>query len=295
MGRAKTIEMLLMDGKADGRVKCSLPGNWVGKVYKIPRESIELGKTRKDLNQSGVYFLFGKTPEGKPEVYVGQAVERKNGHGITQRLLEHKKPSEDYWTEAVVLTTSDNSFGPTEVSYLEHKFYQMAVDAGQYEVHNANDPNAGNVSEEKEAELESHVDNTLLIIATLGYKVFTKDPAGQKDPAIPSDSKHHRVHCTSQSTDVDANGICTEDGKITVLKGSKVSNKISPVFKKQGHGFYLKRIGYENDGTIKDRIFQKDCDFSSLSAAAAIVLGRNANGRIEWKTEDDKNAGDLLK
>lgn len=294
MGRAKTIEMLLMDGRADGRVKCSLPGNWVGKVYKIPRESIELGKTRKDLNQSGVYFLFGKTPEGKPEVYVGQAVERKNGHGITQRLLEHKKPSEDYWTEAVVLTTSDNSFGPTEVSYLEHKFYQMAVDAVQYEVHNANDPNAGNVSEEKEAELESHVENTLLIIATLGYKVFTKN-SGQKAPVVSTDKNHHKVHCFSQSNDADANGICTEDGKIIVLKGSRVSDKISPSFEKQGHGFYLKRKSLEKEGTIKDRIFRKDYKFSSLSAAAAVVLGRSANGRTEWKTEDGRDAGTLLK
>lgn len=293
MGRAKTIEMLLMDGRADGRVKCSLPGNWVGKVYKIPRESIELGKTRKDLNQSGVYFLFGKTPEGKPEVYVGQAVERKNGHGITQRLLEHKKPSEDYWTEAVVLTTSDNSFGPTEVSYLEHKFYQMAVDAGQYEVHNANDPNPGNVSEEKEAELESHVDNVLLIIATLGYKVFSK--AQEKLSPAPSNTGHYKVRCTSHSTDTDSTGICSQDGKITVLKGSKVSNKISPVFEKQGRGFYKMRIAYENDGTIKDRILQKDCDFKSLSAAAAVILGRNANGKTEWKTEDGRNAGELLK
>ena len=66
--------------------------------------------------------MFGVSDTtGKPVVYVGQAGNRKNGEGILNRLLEHKRnPKEDYWTEAVVFTTSNNSFGPTEISYLEN-------------------------------------------------------------------------------------------------------------------------------------------------------------------------------
>lgn len=60
---------------------------------------------------------------GENVVYVGQAGVRKNGEGILFRLQEHKRnPDKDYWTEAVVFTTSNNSFGPTEISYLENRF-----------------------------------------------------------------------------------------------------------------------------------------------------------------------------
>lgn len=53
---------------------------------------------------------------------IGQAGARKNGEGILNRLQEHKRsPEKDYWTEAVVFTTSNNSFGPTEISYLENR------------------------------------------------------------------------------------------------------------------------------------------------------------------------------
>jgi len=54
----------------------------------------------------------------------------------------------DYWTEAVAFTTSNNSFGPTEISYLENRFCNMAVEANRYIVKNSNDPNPG-ISQKK--------------------------------------------------------------------------------------------------------------------------------------------------
>lgn len=97
--RGKSINLYLMDGSADGRIKCTL-ANWTGIAYRIPRTDIELCKDRDHLKQSGVYFLFGVSDEtGEPVVYIGQAGERKNGEGILYRLQEHKKnPDKDYWT-----------------------------------------------------------------------------------------------------------------------------------------------------------------------------------------------------
>lgn len=123
MPRGKNINLFLMDGDASGRIKCTL-ANWTGVAYKIPRTGIEKCKNREDLKWSGVYFLFGVSDDtGENIAYIGQAGIRKNGEGILYRLMEHKRnPDKDYWTEAVVFTTSNNSFGPTEISYLENKF-----------------------------------------------------------------------------------------------------------------------------------------------------------------------------
>lgn len=48
-----------------------------------------------------------------------------------------------------MLTTQNNSFVPTEISYLENKLTNMALDTERYKVRNGNDPNPGNVTEEK--------------------------------------------------------------------------------------------------------------------------------------------------
>ena len=125
MPRSKTLKLFLMDGEPSGRIKCSL-ANWTGIAYKIPRTALDKCKDLDILKQSGVYFLFGTD---KAVVYIGQAGVRKNGKGLLLRVQEAHN-SIDYWTEAVMFATTNNSFGPTEISYLENRFCNMAIEAG---------------------------------------------------------------------------------------------------------------------------------------------------------------------
>lgn len=91
MARGKSINMYLMDGDVNGRIKCTL-ANWTGLAFKIPRTSLDLCKDRDELKQTGVYFLFGKDDQtDKGVVYIGQAGIRKNGEGILNRLQEHNE------------------------------------------------------------------------------------------------------------------------------------------------------------------------------------------------------------
>ncbi len=39
--------------------------------------------------------------------------------------------------------------------------------------------------------------------------------------------------------------------------------------------------------------FTQDCSFSSPSTAADVVLGRSANGRIEWKATDGRTLKEI--
>ena len=121
--KGKSINIFLMDGEANGSIKAKI-SNWTGVAYKIPRNKLSNFKDRSDLANSGVYFLFGPTYQNyRSAVYIGQAGIRKNGGALLTRLMEHdKNPDKDYWTEAVVFTTSNNSLGQTELSYLENSF-----------------------------------------------------------------------------------------------------------------------------------------------------------------------------
>ena len=48
MARGKSINMYLMDGDVNGRIKCTL-ANWTGLAFKIPRTSLDLCKDREEL------------------------------------------------------------------------------------------------------------------------------------------------------------------------------------------------------------------------------------------------------
>ena len=49
------------------------------------------------------------------------------------------------------------TFKPTEISYLENKFINMAIDVDRYKVRYGNDPNPGNVTEEKNRRPENRL------------------------------------------------------------------------------------------------------------------------------------------
>lgn len=163
----KTINVYLIDGEANGKAKASIT-NFNGVAYRIPRSLLNECKDFEAFNQSGVYFLFDSI-----NVYVGQAEKRKSGKGIHQRIVDHESDKlKDTWDEVVMFTTKDNSLGKTDISYLENRFYNLALNAGRYKVQNSNEPSIGTVTEEKESELEEFIDYAELILAALGYKVF---------------------------------------------------------------------------------------------------------------------------
>lgn len=282
-----------MDGEAGGRIKCTL-ANWTGVAYKIPRTELDKCKERDDLKQSGVYFLFGTSDEtGKGVVYIGQAGARKNGEGILNRLQEHKRNSEkDYWTEAIVFTTSNNSFGPTEISYLENRFCNLALEANRYEVKNGNDPTPGNITEEKESEMEEFIDYAKVIMGTLGHKLFepiskTVSQAAKGTSAILKDhSNLHLERTIKRIGKVEADGSQTSEGFV-VFKGSHISladdNTIPAVIKERRKNALIDEQG----------VLQEDMLFTSPSYAAMFVIGKSANGLTSWKTADGKTLKSL--
>jgi len=56
--------------------------------------------------------------------------------------IKNDKKNKDYWTDAVVFTTSNNSFGPAEISWLENCFCDLARAAKRYSIKNRTAPPA---------------------------------------------------------------------------------------------------------------------------------------------------------
>ena len=290
--RSKNINMFLMDGEVTGKIKCTL-SNWTGVIYKIPRIQLADLKLRDEMKQSGIYFLFGRDDEKQKDItYIGQATTRKNGEGVLLRVQEHARDSHaDYFNDVIILTTQNNSFGPTEISYLENKFTQLAKESGRFIVKNSNDPNPGNVTEEKKSELDEIVENTLMIVGTLGYRVFV--PMTKKSEKDLPDDQSSYLYLKRKSKKsnkvIEARCERTSEGFV-VLEGSHVE-----VIDSSAIPASLQELRKEliEANIIRDGILQEKQLFSSPSYAAAFVLGMNTNGRTDWRDENGRTLKEL--
>lgn len=290
--RSKNINMFLMDGEVTGKIKCTL-SNWTGVIYKIPR--IQLGdlKSRDEMKQSGIYFLFGRDEDKQKDMtYIGQATTRKNGEGVLLRIQEHTRDTHaDYFNDVIILTTQNNSFGPTEISYLENKFTQLAKEAGRYIVKNGNDPNPGNVTEEKESELDEIVENTLMIIGTLGYRVFVPMTKKVSQDLIDNHSTYLYLKRKTKKSNKVIEATCerTTEGFV-VLEGSQVEIMDSPNLPASLKEMRQNLIASQ---VIQDGVLKEKQLFSSPSYAAAFLLGLQTNGRTDWKNQDGRTLKEL--
>ena len=214
-------------------------------------------------------------------IYIGQAGARKNGEGILYRLQEHRKnPDKDYWSEAVVFTTSNNSFGPTEISYLENRFCAMANNAHRYIVKNGNEPTQGNVTEEKESELEEFIEYVKIIMGVLGHKVFEPLVTTESAEGITGSIEDAHTTFFIRKRGANARAIQTAEGFI-VLSGSILSKDAVPSCPDSAINARKKY----NHVIDENMTLLKDIPFKTPSGASSFVLLRSSNGNVDWTTE----------
>lgn len=274
--RGKTIRQFLIDGQADGRWISEL-SNWTGKAYKIPRTYVNQCSDRKDLNNTGVYFLFGRDDETDAEqVYIGEA------ENILSRIKQHLS-EKDFWTECIVFISKDNNLNKAHIKYLENHLYILARDSKRYELVNNNIPAEASISEMDRAEMDEFIDNMRLILGVLGHKIL--------EPSV-TDKGNRQVslYTLQDRAGTKASGKPVSEG-FAVLKGSKVAADVAASLSKS---VVDKRQALFDKGIIdKNYTFTQDWAFNSPSLAAAIVVGYSINGRIAWKNKNNVTLKDV--
>ena len=264
----KTIQMYIFGGNPNGRIMSEL-SNWNGRVYKISRNEIGEFSKRNDAENTGVYFLFGKDDDNSETVYIGEA------ENIIARLRQHIKDKE-YWNDCIVVISKDNLLNKAHVKYLENKFYLMAKEAARSTIINSNIPTCSSISEYDEAMLAEFLENTKLLVNTLGYKTFDS----VEESTVNKENKNTVFEIVA-ARGANAKGVIVSDG-FAVLKESVAASSTVTSFPKS---FERLRNKLLEQKIINDHfVFEKDYIFSSPSAAAAVVMGRSANGLLEWKT-----------
>ncbi len=270
MAYGKAIELFLVDGVPDGLITAEL-SNWNGKAIKIPRTDV-ISCKRDDIADVGVYFLFCETEKGIDSVYIGEA------ENILERLKQHiheydKDKEKYYWSTAVAITGRD--LNKALIRYLEDKFVQYARNCKQYEVLTKNTFSNTVLKDSQIAIMEEFIDHSKTLISVLGYKVFTE----RHEINIPPTEI---LYCKGGGAE--AKGYYSTGG-FTVLADSTISDHEVESFKTRVKGYYELKRKLEENRVIDGRKFTVDYEFNSPSAAAAVVLGRSANGKKEWNIQ----------
>lgn len=99
------------------------------------------------------------------------------------------------------------------------------------------------------------------------------------------------VSVTLEQGNVEASGIWIEGVGLRVLAGSSASSSEAPSF--ATHTYKILRDELISDGILlpgdEKLLFTQDYEFDSPSAAAAVVLGRSANGLSEWRKSSGRS------
>lgn len=265
----KTIKIFLIDGDPNGRMSCEL-SNWTGKAYKIPRIKLKDCIDRKDLMSTGIYLLLGKNAENKDLVYIGEA------ENVFTRLNQHLA-SKDFWKEAIVFISKDENLNKAHIKYLENRLHDTALMTKRYVLENVSTPTQSAISESDRAEMEEFLNHIFLMVNTLGHKVF-------EDKRESFTKKEKEFLYINAARGCSAIGEQTSEGFL-VLKGSVMADSVTPSLPGTLNSL---REDLVNKGVVVANKFTEDYIFSSPSYAAAVVMGRNANGLTEWKTADGR-------
>lgn len=224
-----------------------------------------------------MYVLIGTSDDSiLPTIYVGE------GDPVKSRLNQHYG-KKDFWDWAVFFVAKDDSLNKAHVQHLEAQLLRLARVAKQCKLDNGQEPLPPTLSEAETAFVESFLQDILSIFPLLGLGVFEKTETTKKPTEL----------LTIEAKGVKASGY--EDAKgFVVVKGSQaVKDEVAkvPPYVTTLRGDLKSQGIVMPDGSSFQ--FTQDHVFPSPSTAAAAVLGRSANGRIEWKNDKGKTLKEL--
>lgn len=280
MALGRSIRIYLDSGEVSGIRHAELV-NWTGQALLCPRNRVvELAaRWESVVSRPGVYFLLGAEQLSAREVYIGEAED------VLERLKQHivKK---DFWQEVLVFTSKDENLTKSHVKYLESRLVERAKEARRYVVQNGNQPPLSGLPRADQDGMEEFLLHVPLLLGVLGHRVL--DPVASAATLSPVQLK---LVCAVK--DARAFGTVTDEGFV-VFKGSTAltgtTDSMTPGW-----------IAFKNELVASGKLagkgpllmFTEDVLFNSPSAAAAVVYGNNANGRVLWKTEDGRTLKEI--
>ena len=255
------------------------------RVIEVPRSQLADFLKMPEAQQVGVYFLMGELSEaGLPRTYIGQS-------GSVGKRLEQHHQNKDFWNRAFVVISLTNSLTQTHALFLEWVAIAEATKAGRYVLENGNTGSQPYTPAPLQADCHEIHETAATLLATLGQPIFEPLTSAPTAKGIVE-----LFYC--KGSGADGVGEYTTEGFV-VHKGSKGRAEIVPSI--QGTSHERMRSQLITEGVLTEiagsagslLVFTRDHLFSSPSTAAMAVMGRSANGWVEWKTASGKTLDEV--
>lgn len=279
----KQVRLFLVDGTPGGMLTAEIM-NWTGHIIAAGRSDLAELLRREEVKRTGIYLLVGEDPDDPDAalLYIGE------GDDVRERLRAHNKPEDrggkDFWNRAVVLTSKDSNLTKAHARYLESRFISIATKAGRMRVVNGTSPPPLPLPEADVSDMEYFIDQAKIILPVLGVDALRTLPT-------PVEATTNSAHAASSSPmfelTISSAGILARaqetDGEFAVLEGSTARAR----WVGASHGYEKLHQKLVKDGILvlngSYAVFSKAHVFKSPSAAAAVISGRAANGRVTWR------------
>ena len=289
MSDGRSIRLFLADGTPGGLLTAEIM-NWTGHVVAAPRSDLAMLLKRPETSRTGIYILLGDDPQslGGTLAYIGE------GDEVRTRLKQHARAEEqggkDFWDRAIVLTSKDANLTKAHARFLESRFITLAQQARRSRLINGTAPPPLPLPEADVSDMEYFIAQARIILPVLGVNILRSTAAAVSHaaetasdfPAITSPV--FELHLKKEGISATAQEI---DGEFTVREGSGARGAWTGV----EHAYKVLREKLVQDGAIvpahdgRTMRFARDQVFASPSAAAAVIVGRTANGRNDWKMQ----------
>jgi len=274
----KTIQIFLPSGDPHG-IRCAEITTRIVQVIEVPRSLLQDFLKMPESDQVAVYFLVSQPAEGvESKVYVGQTGD------LRARLTNHNQ-KKDFWERALVILSRTNSLTQTHALFLEWYCLQEARKAGRYADENGNSGSKPHTPAPLEADCLEIFETARSLLSTLGFPILDAVDSGSAE--VEADTFYLRVKGS------DGRGRYTPEGFV-VLKGSRGRLANSTAIGSSDAKFrqrLLDTAAVQVEG--EEVVFPKDHLFGSPSTAAVALLGRSANGWVEWKNKDGVTLNEL--
>lgn len=272
----KSLRMFVT-GNSPRSLKKFTEFNWSGYAFYGTREQINQLAKRPESENTGIYFLLSDINSEMVQMYVGET------ENFMKRIKNHHQ-TKDWWTHFIVFQSEGSSLNKAHVRYLEYIFWDKANNSTEIELMNDQSPKEPKLSEEDIADLRIFEENILFIMEAMNLGYFTTNKE-----AVLTGAHTSEYQCKVPNTDYIATMVNVDESYI-LKSGSYLRKVPRESFEKVNSGYFKKWqqittsdfVEHINEKVCK---LNKDLEFSSPSAAGAMVRAGATNGLTNWKNK----------
>ena len=293
--KSRTIKIYLQDGDPSGLRVAQISLSTIQAIAFRRNQLRHVREKFPEIERPGVYILIGadENQQDRQLAYIGES------ECVGARLSFHNsndagRDAKSFWTDTVVVISKDENLTKSHARYVESSLIRNIGNSIRWSIPNSKRPSedAGKLPLQDRVDMDEFVDQTKTLVGALGWDLFREMNGRAHETLNPGTNVFQSVNDEPAVFSFIGEGYAAKmvvglSGELIVTEGSKARVRTTPTAPKATLAFretLLEKGILRRDGDFL--VFTSNCSFSSPSAAASVVIGASANGRILWKLPD---------